>query len=163
MLLPLQAFQKGSPLAGDFSEAILTLLEDGTMQQLEEKWLGSSVTLVNNDASVKTESLSLSSFWALYLLSGATSTICFLIFVCRLLLRKLRKNSQVHDDQNKPKTEQSVRIQRALDRPASLLRTATFGRVDRLSSSEWQMVSPSDTSEIFDASHPPEIQITTMN
>nr|GMD98504.1 glutamate receptor 2.9-like [Ipomoea batatas]GME01449.1 glutamate receptor 2.9-like [Ipomoea batatas]GME20261.1 glutamate receptor 2.9-like [Ipomoea batatas] len=149
------AFQKGSPLARDFSEAILTLLENGTMQKLEEEWLGSSKTLVNNDASAKTQSLSLSSFWGLYLLTGATSTICFLIFVCRLFLRKSRKLSQVHDE-NEPKTEQVAR-------PASLMKTATFGHIDRLRSSEWELVSPSDTSEMFDASHPAEIQITTMN
>lgn len=155
MLLLLQAFQKGSPLARDFSEAILTLLENGTMQKLEEEWLGSSMTLVNNDTSVKTQSLSLSSFWGLYLLSGATSTVCFLIFVCRLFLRKSRQLSQVHDE-NEPKTEQVAR-------PASLMKTATFGHIDRLRSSEWELVSPSDTSEMFDASHPAEIQITTMN
>ncbi|KAL6312407.1 hypothetical protein AAG906_028488 [Vitis piasezkii] len=55
-------FQKGSPIAADVSKAILTLSERGILQSLEDKCL--------------------QNFWALYVLCGATSTICFLLFLC---------------------------------------------------------------------------------
>ncbi|KAK6283885.1 hypothetical protein POUND7_002837 [Theobroma cacao] len=79
-------FQKGSPMAADFSRAILKLSEDGTLKKLEEKWFAPSLVCsadVTDDS--RTDSLSLHSFWGLYLISGATSTFCFLLFLAHLL------------------------------------------------------------------------------
>ncbi|CAA2982022.1 glutamate receptor -like [Olea europaea subsp. europaea] len=84
-------FQKGSPIARDVSEAILTLMENGMVKNLTNKYLGSSDGCPNSE----TESLSLKSFWGLFLVSAAISTICFLIFTLRLLKKK-PKDSQVH-------------------------------------------------------------------
>ncbi|KAK2642178.1 hypothetical protein Ddye_023941 [Dipteronia dyeriana] len=79
------AFQKGSPIATDFSEAILKLSENGVLRSLEERWFAPSAECLANITNNETESLTLSSFWGLYLISGGTSTICFIIFIFRLL------------------------------------------------------------------------------
>ncbi|KAJ1387551.1 Solute-binding protein family 3/N-terminal domain of MltF [Sesbania bispinosa] len=83
-------FQKGSPLAKDVSKAILQLLEVGELQRLEEKWLKPSGECYNNLTSESTESLKLGSFWILYVISGATSTICFLLSTIHSLKSSLR-------------------------------------------------------------------------
>lgn len=75
----MQVFQKGSPLARDVSKAILQLLEQGELKRLEDKWLNPTGECSNNLTSKSTESLKLESFWILYVMSGATSTICFLL------------------------------------------------------------------------------------
>ncbi|KAK1382200.1 Glutamate receptor [Heracleum sosnowskyi] len=86
------AFQKGSPIARDVSEAILTLTENGTLKQLETKWFPLAT---NCSARKNTGSLTIESFWGIYLISGATSTVCFLIFIAKLLvLRKTKDRNQ---------------------------------------------------------------------
>nr|POF21991.1 glutamate receptor 2.7 [Quercus suber] len=79
------AFQKGSPIAKDFSEAILKLSEDGTLTGLEERWLSPSRECSTDQTSNDTDPLSIQSFWGLYLISVAISTICFLLSLIRLL------------------------------------------------------------------------------
>ncbi|KAE8673391.1 Apoptosis inhibitory protein 5 isoform 1 [Hibiscus syriacus] len=79
-------FQKGSPIARDFSRAILRLSEDGTLKSLEEKWFAPSPDCsANITDSSKTDSLSIHSFWGLFVISGVTSTICLLLFVAHLM------------------------------------------------------------------------------
>ncbi|KAJ7947054.1 Glutamate receptor [Quillaja saponaria] len=77
-------FQKGSPLARDFSEAILSLSENGTLKSLEDKWLSPSPKCLTNSTSAEAESLSVQDFWGLYIISGATSTICLILSLLRL-------------------------------------------------------------------------------
>ncbi|KAL1327228.1 hypothetical protein HN51_037299 [Arachis hypogaea] len=72
-------FQKGSPVTKDVSKAILQLLEQGEIKSLEEKWLSPMGECASNVTTSNTESLKLGSFWILYVISGATSTICFLL------------------------------------------------------------------------------------
>ncbi|KAL3596486.1 hypothetical protein D5086_008123 [Populus alba] len=57
-------FQKGSPIAADFSKAILKLSEDGELKHLEDKWFAPSRECFSNatDNDI-TGSLSLQSFW----------------------------------------------------------------------------------------------------
>lgn len=74
-----QAFQKGSPIARDFSKAILQLLENGELQQLADDSLTPSHECSTNITSTKPRSLSLQSFGVLYLISVSTSAICFLL------------------------------------------------------------------------------------
>ncbi|GAU39585.1 hypothetical protein TSUD_384680 [Trifolium subterraneum] len=69
-------FQKGAPIGRDFSEAILTLAENGRLQALEEYWLTPSNKCSNNSPSPDTESLTLDKFWGLYVICAVTSTIC---------------------------------------------------------------------------------------
>ena len=89
----MQAFQKGSPIVKDFSEAILKLSEDGTLKDLEERQLTPSRECSTNQTSNNTDPLSIQSFWGLYLISAAISTICFLLSLIPLL-----KNYQ-HDQE----------------------------------------------------------------
>ncbi|GAU14587.1 hypothetical protein TSUD_96510 [Trifolium subterraneum] len=86
-------FQKGSPLARDVSKAILELLQKGELKKLEDIWLNPTDVCSNNLNSKSTESLKLGSFWILYVISGATSTICFLVSTIHSL-----KSSQTPND-----------------------------------------------------------------
>ncbi|XP_022715796.1 glutamate receptor 2.7-like [Durio zibethinus] len=83
-------FQKGSPIATDVSRAILKLSEDGTLKSLEEKWFAPSPECSVNVTDSRTDSLSIHSFWGLYIISGATSTVCLLLFLTRLLKKYCR-------------------------------------------------------------------------
>lgn len=87
-------FQKGSPVARDVSKAILRLLEQGELRMLEDKWMNDAEDCSNNSTSESTESLRLGSFWVLYVISGATSTICFLLYTIQLL----KTRQPTHDD-----------------------------------------------------------------
>lgn len=81
----LQVFQKGSPIAKDVSEAILKLSEDGNITSLVNQCLTPSDECSSEDKTTnESQSLSLKSFWGIYLISGATSTICFLVSLVRL-------------------------------------------------------------------------------
>ncbi|XP_027338141.1 glutamate receptor 2.7-like [Abrus precatorius] len=79
-------FQKGSPVTRDVSKAILHLSENAELKRLEEKWLITSHDCSNNMNSNNTESLNLKSLWILYVISGATSTICLLLPTIQCLL-----------------------------------------------------------------------------
>ncbi|KAK7302887.1 hypothetical protein RJT34_13784 [Clitoria ternatea] len=74
-------FQKGSPVAKDVSKAILHLSEKAELKSLEEKWL-----ITTQDCPNDTESLKLGNLWILYVISGATSTICLLLSTIQCLL-----------------------------------------------------------------------------
>ncbi|MED6195811.1 hypothetical protein PIB30_041526 [Stylosanthes scabra] len=87
-------FQKGSPMAKDFSEAILTLAEDGTLKKLEDEWLTPS-NECSNTSSPETESLTLNNFLGLYAICAATSTICLVL----ALLTKLHNHHHHHNQE----------------------------------------------------------------
>lgn len=88
-------FQKGSPLVRDVSKAILQLLEKGEVRKLEDIWLNPD-TCSKNLNSENTESLKLGSLWILYVISGATSTICFIVSAIHSL-----KSSQTPNDDSR--------------------------------------------------------------
>lgn len=89
----MQMFQKGSPLTRDFSKAILHLSEKAELKRLEEQWLITSQDCSNVTSSSDSDSLNLGSLWALYVISGATSTICVLISAIKCL-----KSRESHED-----------------------------------------------------------------
>lgn len=149
-------FQKGSPIARDFSKAILTLLENGKLKRLEDVWFGSSMNCSSSDGSGKTESLRFESFWGLYLVSAATSTICILIFVGRLMRDSWKRQEAFQNGA----AERSNGIKGILDMVVelapysrnsgisrSMRRARTFAQ--RWNSSRWDLVSPADSSEHF--------------
>ncbi|GAB2228440.1 hypothetical protein Droror1_Dr00010279 [Drosera rotundifolia] len=78
-------FQKGSPLAADVSKAILQLSEKGVLTALEQKWFAPSPECLSSSTNSDVEPLDIGGFWFLYLLSGVISTICFLVFLIRLI------------------------------------------------------------------------------
>ncbi|KAL5729982.1 hypothetical protein ACHQM5_002865 [Ranunculus cassubicifolius] len=75
------AFPKGSPLARDFSKAFLSLSEDGTLNKLEQYWLSSEPLDSNSNDDMSDESLSLSDFWGLFLVTGITTTFVLLLYI----------------------------------------------------------------------------------
>ncbi|KAM3748285.1 hypothetical protein ACB098_05G096700 [Castanea mollissima] len=89
-------FPKGSPIARDFSKAILKLSENGETKLLEDEWLTPSHECSTNITSNEPESLGLQSFGVLYLISFATSTICLFLSLIRLTICR-----QQHQDATK--------------------------------------------------------------
>lgn len=99
----MQVFQKGSPMTKDFSEAILTLAENGKLKALEEEWLTPSKECPSNSTSPETESLTIDKFWGLYIICAATSTIC-------LVLALLKKN-YLHNHNQYNHEEEEAQLQ----------------------------------------------------
>ncbi|XP_041026636.1 glutamate receptor 2.7-like [Juglans microcarpa x Juglans regia] len=153
-------FQKGSPIARDFSQSILRLFEHGKLKKLEDEWLTPSRECATDVPTSTTERLSLESFWGLYLISGVTSTICFLISLIRLLMSYQRQQEASGGNatpSEKLSWKKAVRIARYFykgenNTPA---RAPTFARtkeLDEWSSSRWEVVSISDTQDNIQAS-----------
>ncbi|KAI4306413.1 hypothetical protein L6164_029692 [Bauhinia variegata] len=95
-------FQKGSPVTKDVSKAILRLAEQGELKKLEEKWLNPSQQCSTSSTS---DSLKLASFWLLYIISGATSTICFLLSVFRSLKTGQQRQNEAQEGNETPNEE----------------------------------------------------------
>ncbi|KAF9588145.1 hypothetical protein IFM89_007621 [Coptis chinensis] len=90
----LKIFRKGSPIARDFSKAILELSENETLDRLDRDWFKSS----NNECAdsdnkdTDNQSLSISNFWGLFLVTTFTSTIMLVLYILHLF-RKFRYHS----------------------------------------------------------------------
>lgn len=149
-------FQKGSPIAADVSKAILTLSEKGILKSLEKKWFPSSDECSTTD----TTELSLQNFWALYVLCGATSTICFLLFLCRLLLKYFQQKAP-----SESAWRRTVELANYIHNVEIKIpdRASDFSqgsnRVSSSGSPGWVLVSPSDAPEPSEASPPTAIQM----
>ncbi|XP_027105450.2 glutamate receptor 2.7 [Coffea arabica] len=144
-------FQKGSPIARDFSKAILTLQENGKLRSLVEEWLESSMNCSSVDESGNPESLRFESFWVLYLISGSTSTFCFVYFITKRCWKRqeaYQNGAIVGDKGIKGIVDMVVELGPYLRR-RSMGRDGTFAQ--RWSSSRWGLVSPTDPSEHFEA------------
>lgn len=72
-----QVFPKGSPLAIDFSEAILEVVENGEIQKLENALLSS--TKCSSAKRDDQSRLGPDTFWGLFLISGGISTAALLL------------------------------------------------------------------------------------
>ncbi|KAJ1394003.1 Solute-binding protein family 3/N-terminal domain of MltF [Sesbania bispinosa] len=154
-------FQKGSPMAKDFSEAILELAENGKLKALEEQWLTPSKECSNNSTSPETDSLTLDKFWGLYIICAATSTICLLRALWKNYLHNRNhchheEEAQVQgnvtaDDNSVWKKPLPLRISTGFynGNPKTINRAATFGgsrtqSLRRRNSSTWPSISFSD-------------------
>lgn len=169
-----QVFQKGSPIAKDFSEAILKLSEDGNITSLEKRWLTPSNECSTNSLTTNdTKSLSLRSFWGIFLISGATSTICFLLALARL--QKNYRDHQRANGANQPTKNKTLGLARYFyngksnTSPERASPTTSFSfsangmpSLDGWSSSRLESGSTSDATEHLGTSPPAEIQITTI-
>lgn len=179
-MLCMQAFQKGSPIARDVSEAILIISENGVLKGLERKWFPSSK---NCSASTNTDSLTIESFWGIYLISGATSTVCLIIFIAKVLVLRGNKdqNQRNQETGDIPAEEGNWRKAIALvryirnnnNRISPVRRTPSFYRGEEMGSSRWELVSPSEALHHGigqpqiripeHSSRPPDIQIPIPN
>ena len=91
-----QAFPRGSPLLHDITQALVSVSESGELKELENSMLSSEKCLDVEDD--ETSSLSPSSFWMLFIISGGTSTFALLAYILHHKLIKL------HDPTSEPKT-----------------------------------------------------------
>ncbi|KAF7120558.1 hypothetical protein RHSIM_Rhsim13G0184600 [Rhododendron simsii] len=116
--VPMQVFQKGCALAADVSKVILQLSEDGTLKKLEEDLLTPNKECLKSETTTENiDSLSLRSFWGLFLFSATTSSVCFLLFLGHLLKDYLgHQSSQVADvnTSNESVSIKTVRVARYL-------------------------------------------------
>uniref|UniRef100_A0A2N9J0C8 Glutamate receptor n=1 Tax=Fagus sylvatica TaxID=28930 RepID=A0A2N9J0C8_FAGSY len=163
-------FPKGSPLARDFSAAILKLSENGDTKILEDEWLTPSHECSTNITSSKPESLSLQSFGILYLISFATSTICLLLSIVHLIISR-------HQHQDAPKGNATPDEESAWKEAVKLVRdfyirnpgtTATLVDISDTTedtsdvnecSSRWEFTSTFDTPEHLQDSPEAEIEM----
>ncbi|KAF6177171.1 hypothetical protein GIB67_025508 [Kingdonia uniflora] len=147
-------FPKGSPIAADISEAFLKLSEDGTVKTLEKKWFKGSSECSNSDSAITNKSLSLQNFWALFVITGGTSTIVFLVYLIHLF-KKFRR----HQGDN-----ETPRYETVWDRTKRLAVYFNKGKLDVSARSdqtrqadikEWiTTVSEEDTSRHNTPGHP---------
>ncbi|KAL5576635.1 hypothetical protein UlMin_018334 [Ulmus minor] len=149
-------FQKGSPIAIDVSEAILKLSENGNITLLEKKWLTPSDECSTITNTNETQSLSLKSFWGIYLISAATSTIGFLLSLFRLL-RSYRRHQQANDGNQTPRDKIGIG-EKAVGTAATS--TASMPHFDDLGSTRWEFVDLANAPEHLEASPQVEIEIS---
>ncbi|KAI9393681.1 hypothetical protein POPTR_006G268400v4 [Populus trichocarpa] len=81
-------FPKGSPLVADISRAILNVTEGDKMKQIEGAWFGKKSTCPDSSPSISSNSLSLKSFWGLFLIAGLAALLALIIFVVMFVYRE---------------------------------------------------------------------------
>ncbi|CAN1327323.1 Glutamate receptor 2.7 [Linum perenne] len=149
------AFQKGSPIRRDFSEAILNLSEDGTLKRMEEEWFGSEPECPTNDK------LTLRSFMGLFIISGGTSTLCLIVYLARGRFRGRGSRVQAASDEEETVilAGETAGDVDGMGKPHGPIRAVTFPSVRSIPqwrswswSSKWQSVRCSEPVEDDDAS-----------
>ncbi|KAK3036298.1 LOW QUALITY PROTEIN: hypothetical protein RJ639_031270 [Escallonia herrerae] len=75
------AFSKGFPHLRDINEALLNVSENGMLRQLEKEYIMSEKCVESELSTDENGSLSLQSFWVLFVLTGGTSTVALTIYV----------------------------------------------------------------------------------
>ncbi|XP_075663577.1 glutamate receptor 2.1-like [Castanea sativa] len=88
-------FPIGSPLVSDMSRAVLNVREGKKMKEIENAWLGNQNNCTNSNNQVSSASLSLASFWGLFLIAGVASLLS-LIISTSMFLYKERQQILIH-------------------------------------------------------------------
>ncbi|VVA36064.1 PREDICTED: glutamate receptor [Prunus dulcis] len=158
-------FQRGSPIARDFTKAILELLENGELKKLQNDWLTPENECPKNVTSNGPESLSLNSFTGLYVISGVTSSFCFLLSLAVWGRRFQQQEADQGNASPSPSEEtlwnKTVRIarffyKRELNIPT---RAPTFGNyAEEWHSPRWDYSTASNTPEHPRTIRPTEIE-----
>ncbi|KAF2305186.1 hypothetical protein GH714_002886 [Hevea brasiliensis] len=160
-------------MTGDFSKAILRLSENGELVKLENKWFALSQDCSSSATDNETESLGLKSFWSLFVISGATSTICFLLFLIRLLNKYCDYEKANQGGNATPSEKNSVwRKAVAVARYIYHGETAITGNSPSFSPSSnfhewisprWKSSAPCDIPKSLSvSSFPPEIEVVNI-
>ncbi|KAM0060893.1 putative periplasmic binding protein-like I [Helianthus debilis subsp. tardiflorus] len=105
------AFQRDSPLALDLSTAVLQLSENGELERIHDKWLTTS-SCSSQAMQTDTNSLSLSSFWGLFLICGIACFISLGIYFWRVLCQYRRFDPDLEETQEIPEPESARRSSR---------------------------------------------------
>ncbi|XP_059454963.1 glutamate receptor 2.8-like [Corylus avellana] len=85
------AFPRGSPLVADVSRAILNVTEGEKMKEIEKAWLGMETNCPDYNTQVSSNSLSLASFWGLFLIAGVASLLALIVSVGMFLYNERRQ------------------------------------------------------------------------
>ncbi|KAJ4828538.1 hypothetical protein Tsubulata_035962, partial [Turnera subulata] len=88
----LAAFQKGSPMAADFSKAFLRLSESGKLKELEQWWFDPSPECSSSKPDSNIGSLGLRNLKGPLITTFGASTILLLIFLFRLVMKDRHGN-----------------------------------------------------------------------
>lgn len=81
------------------------------MGAIERAWFGSQTTCLDQATSITSNSLTLDSFWGLFLIAGAASTLALLVFFARFLYQ----HKAILLDSNIPIWERLVIVTRRFD------------------------------------------------
>ncbi|KAJ6373291.1 hypothetical protein OIU76_027598 [Salix suchowensis] len=87
-------FPKGSPLVPDISTEILNMIEGDKMKEIQDKWFGKQTSCPNSGTS---NSLSIKTFWGLFLISGIAALLALIIFVVMFVHQEWRVVSRPSD------------------------------------------------------------------
>ncbi|XP_020587935.1 glutamate receptor 2.7-like [Phalaenopsis equestris] len=94
------AFPKGSLLVHEVSKAILKLLESDEMLNIEKKLYGSEVCDRNEYNGTSLISLTLHSFWGLFLMTGVTSITTLILYLASFLNKHSRSLFSVNSEKS---------------------------------------------------------------
>lgn len=111
------AFQRDSPLAADFSTAILQLSESGQLQRIHDEWFSRSSCAAAAEADVGPTRLGLGSFWGLFLLCALICLVALLVFIIRVCWQYYEYASSEADDEPSAADAHAVKRQQ---RPSRL-------------------------------------------
>ncbi|CAK9148639.1 unnamed protein product [Ilex paraguariensis] len=163
-------FPKGSPIAVDFSQAILTLLENGRIEQLQTQWFTPPSKCLNSQTPDEVDSLNWRSFWGLYLFSALTSTTCYLVFATHKLYGR---QPEAYDGvltwnyknmlKKLVRSVKNLRIREIKLPGTTPNNTVQALKVSESSSSGRACTSPLEIPEQFQELHSIELEITNPN
>lgn len=91
----MQVFQKGSPILDDVSKAILKISQNGVLKELEDKWFPISSECSTSSDNHHVKRLNPKDFFALYLIYGSISVICFLCSIVTMIRRYQATNNAI--------------------------------------------------------------------
>ncbi|KAI3716950.1 hypothetical protein L1987_68199 [Smallanthus sonchifolius] len=164
-------FPKDSPITDDVSGAILSLLEDGKIRDIENEWLDAPQNCSSSNTGLETERLSLANFWGIFLISGLTSTLSLLIFLYRLLHNQIEKRIISFNGtrwNNESRWRNAVRI-------VQIVLSLNHNQVQPRGSMEptnewaqqtpprWELVSPTEVPEHLEIGRPTQLEIPMRN
>ncbi|XP_061966571.1 glutamate receptor 2.8-like [Populus nigra] len=146
-------FPKGSPLVPDISRAILNVTEGDEMKQIEGAWFGKKSTCPESSSSISSNSLSLKSFWGLFLIAGLAALLALIIFVVMFVYRErnvLRSSDSTASIRSRIENFFRIFIQR--DLTSSTFRQSDLN--DRNGISLPTMCAPSPSAYSIDTEYP---------
>ncbi|KAI3977485.1 hypothetical protein MKX01_000398 [Papaver californicum] len=97
-------FPKGSPLGPDISRKILSIREEGKTQKIKQASFKSKMSCSGRDPFASSNSLTLSSFWVLFLITGLSAAFSIIIF----LIVFLCENRHILNDSNSTTWEKII-------------------------------------------------------
>ncbi|KAJ6924983.1 hypothetical protein NC652_018059 [Populus alba x Populus x berolinensis] len=145
-------FPKGSPLVPHISRAILNVTEGDEMKQIEGAWFGKKSTCPESGSSISSNSLSLKSFWGLFLIAGLAALLALIIFIVSFVYRErnvLRSSDSTASIWSRIKNFFRIFIQR--DSTSSTLRQSDLNDRNGIS---LPMFAPSPSAYSVDTEYP---------